>query len=243
LLSMVCGRTMGHEKMLGQDILVGTITHYDQESQDIYLPRGRWTDFRSHRSVSSEGQWFKDVANTWQGHVAPPMFVRAGAILPMAAITDSTLNTLDPQPILRLRVYPGDAPSQRHLIEDDNLSPAYLTGEMRRTPLTQQPMAVGGRKDGGLAITIGAATGHYQGEQKQRGALIEVITDRKVSSVSLNGSKLQTVKFIDQDRVGQAGYLASNDGVVRIRVPKQDVRTVSEITLIFASSSSSETGR
>lgn len=227
-------RTIGHEKMLGQDILIGTITRYDEATQDIYLPRGRWFDFRSHKSIDSLGAWHKGVSNTWQGHVALPMFVRAGAILPLMTVDDATRNTLTSQHQLTLRVYPGEEPSHRELIEDDGLSPEYRQGQLRRTALSQRPLQPQqGVRSAGLAIDIAPASGHFRNENNKRAVHLEVIDGRTVEAVRINGQLLSASESLSLLKTDQMGYAVAS-GVLHIQTSAQPVTKALNIEIHFA---------
>ncbi len=64
--------------MLGPDVVVAPVVTKGAVARDLYLPRGRWVDYRSKQAVEG-GRWLK-------GHQAPldvlPVFVREGARIP-----------------------------------------------------------------------------------------------------------------------------------------------------------------
>ena len=86
--------------MFGDYLLVGTgdidtIMTFDKDSVNkefekntapIYLPKGSWIDYWTGKIIESKGQWVKSV---WPEYVGGPLYVKAGAIIPMTTATDS----------------------------------------------------------------------------------------------------------------------------------------------------------
>jgi myogenesis-regulating glycosidase len=64
--------------MLGPDVVVAPVVTKGALARDLYLPRGRWVDYRTKKPVEG-GRWLK-------GYAAPldvlPLFVREGARIP-----------------------------------------------------------------------------------------------------------------------------------------------------------------
>ena len=129
--------------LLGHDLLIAPSPY--EEASDKYaveFPTSRWYDFWSGDPVakiepvkSAEGA--PTVATDQVAlytSVQPtlaelPVYVRGGAILPMAPLTQSTDET--PSGPLKLRVYAGDD-CRGELYTDDGRSFAYKTGEFLR---------------------------------------------------------------------------------------------------------------
>jgi alpha-glucosidase len=87
-----------------------------------------------------------------------PVFVRAGSILPLAPVVQST--NLTPQGPLTLRVYAGD-PCSGELYQDDGKTYAYKQGDYLRMKFTCRQTPEGMRLD------ISAHQGSYPGWWKQ----------------------------------------------------------------------------
>ena len=64
--------------MLGPDVVVAPVVTKGAVARDLYLPKGRWVDYRTKKGVEG-GRWLK-------GYAAPldvlPLFVREGARVP-----------------------------------------------------------------------------------------------------------------------------------------------------------------
>jgi myogenesis-regulating glycosidase len=66
------------EFMLGSDVVVAPVVIKGAIQRDVYLPAGRWTDYKT-KVVQEGGRWLRD-------YPAPldtlPIFVREGVVLP-----------------------------------------------------------------------------------------------------------------------------------------------------------------
>ena len=117
----VMAATRGDEYLWGRDILVAPVVEKGATNRNIYLPEGRWYDF-----------WLEDV---YQGGrevsrkvdlETLPLFVRAGAIVPLGPVRQFMTERSD-EPIA-LNVYPG-ANGSFTLYEDDGRSFEYQRGD------------------------------------------------------------------------------------------------------------------
>jgi len=108
------------EYMFGPAFLVAPVVEQGATSRSVYLPAGAdwynfWTNERFHG-----GQTITVAAPI----DTLPLFVRAGSILPLGSVVESTHET---QKITKLRVYPG-ADAGFTLFSDDGVSYAYEKG-------------------------------------------------------------------------------------------------------------------
>jgi alpha-D-xyloside xylohydrolase len=108
---------IGTEYMFGPAFLVAPVTQQGQTSKDVYLPLGSdWYNFWTNEKLAG-GQWVKVAAPIEQ----IPVFVKAGAIVPLGADVQSTATR---QAIAQVLVYPGkDAAFD--LYDDDGQSYDY----------------------------------------------------------------------------------------------------------------------
>src|ERR1700741_102576 len=135
--------------MVGNDLLVAPVLKPDPIRRLVYLPQGTWYDYWANK---------KYVGGTTISVDAPldtvPMFVRAGAIIPLGP----SLNYIGEKPVdqITLNVYPDEAgTASATLYEDDGLSPAYKTGVFRRITLNVR------RGPHGFIVAIGPPDGTY----------------------------------------------------------------------------------
>jgi alpha-D-xyloside xylohydrolase len=118
---------IGDEYMFGPSLLVAPVTDQGATSRRVYLPAGTdWYNYWTNERVRG-GQMIEAVAPI----DTIPLFVRAGSILPLGAPVD---NTSQPQPLDKLRIYPG-ADSDFTLYNDDGKTYAYEKGDSRITRL------------------------------------------------------------------------------------------------------------
>jgi alpha-glucosidase (family GH31 glycosyl hydrolase) len=121
-----CGR--GDEYLWGRDILVAPITEPDADRRLLYLPRGSWYDFWSGERIEGGREITRGVDLETM-----PLYVRAGAILPLGPVRQYTAEKSE-EP-LHLTVYPG-TDGQFALFEDDGKSFNYRKGEWMGVHMT-----------------------------------------------------------------------------------------------------------
>jgi alpha-glucosidase/alpha-D-xyloside xylohydrolase len=110
----------GDQYLWGRDILVAPVVEKDATSRRVYLPQGTWFDFWTEARL--EGGREIDRAVDLE---TMPLFVRAGAIVPMGPVKQYSDEAVDGP--LTVTVYPG-ANGVFTGFEDDGRSFAYRTG-------------------------------------------------------------------------------------------------------------------
>lgn len=189
-------RQIGHEKLIGRDLLVGVVAQHGEYARDIYLPKGRWVNYHTRDWFDSSGQKVSNFPTYIDGIFRLPVFARAGAIIPMMQVDEQTKDAFGHRPNgtplndLTVQVYADAAPNQFTLYEDDGTTLAYDTGtrpvyQTRTTSITQQ-------QTGNVAtVVIDKADGNYPGAVAQRNNIVRlVVQDARASGVKLNGNTL-----------------------------------------------------
>jgi alpha-glucosidase/alpha-D-xyloside xylohydrolase len=140
----------GDQYLWGRDILVAPVVEKNATSRNVYLPRGAWFDFWTGERIDGGREISRAVDLT-----ILPLYVRAGAIIPMGPLKQYTSEPVDGP--LELTVYPG-ADGSLDLFEDDGhsfngvwmglslrwddrtrrLSIALTPGSRMRPPLTRE---------------------------------------------------------------------------------------------------------
>jgi alpha-D-xyloside xylohydrolase len=118
---------LGDEYMFGPAMLVAPVTEQGATTRDVYLPAGTdWYNFWTNERYKG-GQTV-----TVQAPIDTlPLFVRAGSMIPMGSVVESTN---EDQKIAMLRIYPG-ADGDFELYRDDGKTYAYEHGKSEITHL------------------------------------------------------------------------------------------------------------
>ena len=110
--------------LFGSDLFVAPVVTEMVDAEEVHLPPGEWYDYWTSRKLSSKDQIMLHPALD-----EVPLYVRAGAILPMQPVTQNTSER--PTGPLQLRVYAGED-CRGSLYEDDGHTFAYQKGEFLR---------------------------------------------------------------------------------------------------------------
>lgn len=141
-------RGLGTQFMWGRDLLIAPIFTKGATSREVYLPRGEWYDWWTNSRTPGGQHVPRDV-----DLATMPIYVRAGAIIPLDPVRQYAGEPVD-EPTT-LRVYRG-ADGQYTLYDDDGVSQEYLQGRGswtritwndRERQLTMEPAAPKGATD------------------------------------------------------------------------------------------------
>jgi alpha-glucosidase/alpha-D-xyloside xylohydrolase len=115
----------GDEYLWGRDIVVAPVTEKGATARKLYLPAGFWYDFWTGEQIAGGREIDRavDLATI-------PLYVRAGAIIPMGPVKQFALQQSDAP--MRVDIYPGGDGEYR-LYEDDGGSFDYENGHFTRT--------------------------------------------------------------------------------------------------------------
>lgn len=213
-------RDIADEKMIGPYLLVAAASQPGVTHRDVYLPRGRWTNFRTNEVVDSAGEWRRGVPfRDHEGIFRLPMFVREGAIVPMlgdAALQAITTRSSDAANLatdepFTLHIYPSTRPTSFTVYEDDGATVAYQSGQVRETVIRQQ-----GRGDE-VRVTIEAVRGTYADAPEHPSWLLDVHVppETVVFDIHRNGRHLPPPKG-PGTRAWRPGPDGARTGAVRL---------------------------
>lgn len=192
-------RGLGHEKMIGRDLLVGIVARHGEYERDVYLPAGRWANYHSNEWVQSSGENIKDLPVYRDGILRIPAFARAGAILPKMAVSADIKDAFGHrkagapvQDALIVRIYPDARQTSFTLFEDDGQTLSYdPTGRPfyhhRTTRITQ-------RQDSPSSVSVTIepvvnvnGTSPFPGAVMDRQNVLElVVDDAEATAVALD---------------------------------------------------------
>jgi alpha-glucosidase len=171
-----------YQFMSGPSLLVAPVYEDSPIRNDIYLPAGKWIDYW-------DGTEFNG-SMTLNGYAAPldklPMFVRAGAIIPM--YPEMLYDGEKPADPVTLDVYPHGT-SSFDLYEDDGQTQAYRKGAFARTLIEMDAPLSLDTPGETITIRVGAAKGTYTGMPATRAWAVDAHVPAKPTSVKV-GAKI-----------------------------------------------------
>jgi alpha-glucosidase len=221
-------REMGDPKLVGRDLLVATLTEPGTTHRDVYLPAGTWVDGWTGEWIESRGETLRARPLRHGGILRPPLFARAGALVPRMAVDEQTLNVEgrradgSHRDELIVRVYAAPDATRFTLYEDDGETVAYQQGAVRETDLAQQ-LAADRRR---ATVAVAAARGTYDGAPARRDNRVELFVDRaRVRRVTLNGAELPPREGLAALEAAPDGWARTGEGQV---VARSGMRPVAE---------------
>lgn len=165
----------GDEYLWGRDMLVAPVVEPRVRRRRLYLPRGTWYDFWTEERVHGGREISRpvDLETT-------PLYVRAGAILPMGPVKQYTGEDVDSP--LTLIAYPG-ADGQGSVYEDDGRSFGYQRGEWMRI--------VTRWNDAGRTLSLRLAEGSLRLPPMPRRIQVRVASETPIREVVFDGSPVE----------------------------------------------------
>lgn len=187
---------MTYQYMFGDNFCVGIFTN------EIYLPKGTWTDAWSGEKIVSKGETF---TREYPSNRAGLLFIREGAIIP----TQPDVEYLGARPFDRviLKVYPhGD--SAYTMLDDDGESYEYENGGIASTLFESH------ERDGGVEVVVNPVQGSFKGMPSEREYSFRIQRDSRPASVSLNGAVVQDWTYEDGMICLSAGKVGISEKIV-----------------------------
>lgn len=187
---------MTYQYMFGDNFCVGIFTN------EIYLPKGTWTDAWSGEKIVSKGETF---TREYPSNRAGLLFIREGAIIP----TQPDVEYLGARPFDRviLKVYPhGD--SAYTMLDDDGESYEYENGGIASTLFESH------KRDGGVEVVVNPVQGSFKGMPSEREYSFRIQRDSRPASVSLNGAAVQDWTYEDGMICLSAGKVGISEKIV-----------------------------
>ena len=238
-------RTMGHEKMIGRDILVGIVSKHGEYERNVYLPEGKWVNYHSNEWIDSSGEEIRDVPVYREGILRLPAFIRAGAILPQMFVDEVTEDVFGHQPKgaeshdeIIVRVYADETPSTFTLYEDDGITLNYTPNgrpfyHYRTTALRQH------KNNSTVTVTIDPAVnrkGHdevtdsFAGAVENRANIVKLIVNNATAtSVTLNNTVLTESNSQQDFDKAQSGWFNAGNNLILAKSGKMDIKTTKKI--------------
>lgn len=176
----------------------------------IYLPEGTWVDYWTGRLYSGK--------QTVNGYKAPldrlPLFVRAGAVVPM--FPEGTLDWKAGKDSGRLDVdvYPSGTSTFTNY-EDDGRSQAWKSGSSASQRFDVAAPTTG---KGPVTVTVGSVNGSYAGKPASRGYGLAVHTNTAPSAVAVDGADVGGVASkAALDAAASGWFYDAATGVIHVK--------------------------
>jgi alpha-glucosidase len=219
-------RQVGHEKLVGRNLLVAVVARHGEYERDVYLPEGDWVNYHT-LEWHTGGQTVMDVPVYRKGLFRLPAFARAGAILPMMHVDEQTKDVFGhrrdgapPATDLLVKAVAGRFQTTFTLYEDDGTTLAYGGNgrpqyHHRRTDIDQLPS-----DQGGAAVIIRRATdeggtGPFPGAVTSRSNLVQlVVRYQRATGVVLNGQPLPERESPDALRTADSGWCNAGENLI-----------------------------
>ncbi|MFC5459082.1 TIM-barrel domain-containing protein [Massilia niabensis] len=216
-----------YQFLLGRDLLVAPVYRSQAVSQGwrkgIHLPQGRWIEYWDGRQVTAGAQG-KDI-DLQVTLDKLPVFVRAGAILPM--YPEMLYDGHKPKDTLTLDLYPeGD--SEYTLYEDDGTTRRYQQGAF-----SQQRIAMRA-KGSDVQVTIDPVTGSYDGQEGKRAYSLRLLSRQRPAQVRTASAMLgEAADRAAFDKAGEGWYFdaAERLGTLHVKTAAQDIRQPLQVTV------------
>jgi alpha-D-xyloside xylohydrolase len=172
-------RNIGNQFMFGPSILVNPVAHPGETSRRLYLPAGNWYNFWTGQERA--GGRFITTPSPLE---TEPLFVRAGAVVPMGPFVQYA--DQEPDGPIELRIYPG-ANGRFTLYDDDGQTYAYEHGAYSTIPLRWN--------DATHTLTLGARQGSYPGMSQHRAFHVVWVGEGHGSGLGITEPVDQTVAY------------------------------------------------
>jgi alpha-glucosidase/alpha-D-xyloside xylohydrolase len=164
----------GDEYLWGRDILVAPVTEKGATMRTLYLPEGFWYDYWNGDKIAGGHEIDRavDLATI-------PLYVRAGAIIPMGPVKQFALQQSDAP--MRVDIYPGGDCEYR-LYEDDGVSFDYQNGQFTWTRfLWNDPLR---------ECTIALEPGSTLASPAAREIELRVVPEEKTRRITFSGKTI-----------------------------------------------------
>ncbi len=207
-----------NEYFFGNDMIVSPIVAPGDKTtglakETIWLPQGTWIEWSSGEKLQGPAKFERTFALDEY-----PVYVRAGAIIPMEPKMEHTdAKPLDP---LILQIYPG-ANGNARVYEDQGNTLGYKSDAYRFTPVSYEEN--GDR----FTVKVSPGQGTFPGMLQERGYEIRFVMSWPPQSVMWNGKAL--AKAADENSVGWR-YDGANTTLI-VQTPRVGTATSSELVV------------
>ncbi|MGH3748757.1 MAG: TIM-barrel domain-containing protein, partial [Micromonosporaceae bacterium] len=214
------------EFLVGEEFLVAPMWDPGDTRRGIYLPEGEWIDYWTGKAY--QGSTVLDDYHAPLSRL--PLFVKAGAVVPMFKPGINGHAEHRPGDRLTLDIYPRGH-SGFELYEDDRRTRAHR-GRQRATQTFDVLAPASGQGD--VAIQIGDSRGDYAGKPVRRPYELTVHTGSKPETVALGSQALRPLGSRKAYREAGSGWFYDpklRGGTVLVKTPPIATSGAETVTL------------
>lgn len=219
-----------YEFLLGRELLVAPVYRSQAATRgwrrDIHLPQGRWIDYWDGRQLTAPTQGVQIDRQVELKTL--PVFVRAGAILPM--YPEMLFDGEKPLDEVTFDLYP-QGESHYTLYEDDGNTRRYQQGEASEQAITVNAPMNG---SGEVCVHLEGVKGQYAGQLPQRRYALRVLSRQRPNAVQIDGRALPYIADQKSLAAANEGWtFDGNDrhGSIHVRTASVDIRGAHDIRL------------
>ncbi|WP_187263097.1 glycoside hydrolase family 31 protein [Pontibacter beigongshangensis] len=176
--------------MFGDNMLICPVTTKEAKTRVVYLPEGEWVEYWTGERFTGKKHY---------NVVAPldqlPIFVKAGAIIPMQ--DEVQYDDRKAWGDITFDIFPGGK-SSFDLYEDDGLSEEYKQGNFSITTVSAETVA------NGTTIKVGAAAGKHQ--VPTRNYILKIHQDKAPTGIQAGSKNLATTTAAGFAEAGTEGW-------------------------------------
>lgn len=165
--------SMGNQYLWGKDLLIAPVFEKGATTRKVYLPKGKWYDWWNNE-MQTGGKFINKEIDL----ATMPIYVKAGAIIPLDAVKQYT--AAPPTGPLHLKIYEG-ANGDFTLYSDDGKSLGYLNGAYTLIHFTWD--------DRQKKLTI-AQTHATDNKTEKRKFELEAVNLKIIKSIIFKGEKM-----------------------------------------------------
>ncbi|MDI6600636.1 MAG: glycoside hydrolase family 31 protein [Thermoanaerobacteraceae bacterium] len=164
------------EFMLGESILVAPVYEPGKRVKDVYLPKGRWIAWWTGEEYQGGRYYLVDAPLDRM-----PIFIKAGAVLPMARPMKSTSDGM----VTEFHIFPGTMSGEYVYYEDDCRTLNYMNGEYNLYRISYSK--------GAEAADIKVEKLYYGYSEGQRQFQVVLRGEKNIEKVRVNGQAAEPV--------------------------------------------------
>ena len=201
-----------YEFLSGESLLVAPVYEDAPVRNDIYLPAGKWIDYWDGTEYYGPA-----VVNGYPLTLDRlPVFVKAGAIVPM--YPEMLHDREKPKDPVTLDIYPSGR-SSFSLYEDDGVTQDYRAGMFARTEIAvEAPKLVDTARE--ITVQVGPAKGKYRDMPVARSYVVDLHVPAKPAAVKLDDKALPGLdKKEEYDKAAEGWFFDARDrrGVLHVK--------------------------